>query len=436
MQRQPATSQEETVGLAEPVGLPLLGENEPRPGATAGDTTALLVIHGMGQQVRFEALDMIAQAVIDEHVAAGGTANKRVRHVWCEDGAGGLSLPRAEIELQNAAGASRYVHIYEAYWAPITEGAISFLSTAAFYLGAGWRGFLSTLKHGDKFERWAFGRERWFPLADGTTGNLLIATMIFLLLVGALSAGSYLLWPAGQGLPDTWDKIGKALPSLAVAAVLLFVIWWTRRWIVQYLGDVAIYLSSEKLDTYWRIREEIKRDCYRVANAVYRSVSRQSGNPELLYNRFIIAGHSLGSVVAYDCLNTLIQRDLAKDPQFRVLVASRTHSLITFGSPLDKVAFIFGTKVTGRRIREALAGGVQPLIVHYDYRPAQWINIYAKRDIIAGALDYYDHSEVEGAAKRVRNRLDEEGSFFPPGAHTGYWEHAAFRQELYAAVMR
>ena len=152
----------------------------------------------------------------------------------------------------------------------------------------------------------------------------------------------------------------------------------------------------------------------------------------------VVAGHSLGSVVAYDCLNTLVQRDIAKAAALRVGIAARISTLITFGSPLDKVAFIFGTKITGRRIREALAGGVQPLIVNYEYRPAAWVNIYARGDIIAGALEYYDNPDetVEGGAKRVENLVDREAGWFPPSAHTGYWEHRVLTGELYAAVVR
>jgi hypothetical protein len=431
---QPATSEHDTVGLAEPVELPLLGEGETRPSA-ADNTTALLVFHGMGQQVRFETLDMIAQAVIDEHIVAGGTADKRVRHVWCQDGGTGWFLARAEIDLRNAKGESKYVHVYEAYWAPITEGAISFLSTAAFYLGAGWRGFLSTLKHGRKFERWAFGREQWFPLTVGTSGHLLLALVVLAAVVVALTVGTYFLWPTDLTHPITFSKVVKALPSIALGLILFEVIRRTRRWMVEFLGDVAIYLSSEKLDEYWRIRDEIKRDCCRVANLVFRALARQDGKTLLAYDRVVVAGHSLGSVVAYDSLNTLIQRDIAKDAARRLGIAERSSTFITFGSPLDKVAFIFGTKIAGRKIREALAGGVQPLIVHYKFRPARWLNIYAPGDIIAGALDYYDDpGSTDGGSKRVENLVDREAGWFPPNAHTGYWEHQAFRTALYRMV--
>ena len=424
----------ETVGLAEPVTLPLWTAHERLPLPSDGSTTALLVFHGIGQQVPFETLDLVAQALIDRHIAAGGTADKRVRHVWCEDGAGGRFLARAEIELRRNQGDPQYVHVYECYWAPMTEGAIGLWSTLQFYLGAGVDGLRSTLGNGLKFERWAFGSERWFRLPFGTPIHLALALVALAVVALVLLGGMYALWPVELTPPVEWAKLYKALPSVLLFGILAGVAWAVRQVTIQFFGDVAIYLSPDKVDEHWRIREEVKRHCCRVTDNVFRAVSREDGKTRWHYGKVVVAGHSLGSVIAYDCLNTLVQRDIAKEPESRVGVAARTASLITFGSPLDKVAFIFGTKITGRKIREALAGGTQPLIISYDYRPGTWVNIHARGDIIGGRLDYYDHPDGEGASRRVRNCVDGEAGWFLVTAHTGYWKHSAFRTALYDAV--
>ena len=425
-----------SVGLAPPIRLEVLGEKETAPRDPAMEITAVVVLHGMGQQVKFETLDMLAQALIEAHEAKGEKTAKRVRHVWCDDGGGGRFFPRMELELQDAKGnAKKSIHIYEAYWAPLTEGAISFLSTVSFFLRAGLRGICTSLKDDRKFLRWAFGRERKFPLAPATFVYLVIATTMLAALVVALTVGAYWVWPAGLRESLTLGALSKAGFSIVLSAAALYVIWAARRWIVQYLGDVAIYVSANELDRYWRIRDEIKRECQRVAGAAYRAVSREESKTVFLYNKVVLAGHSLGSVIAYDTLNALVQRDLASSAGMAVDVVSRTKTLLTFGSPLDKVAFIFGTQVTGRKVREALAGGTQPLIVDYGYRPAQWINIYAKADVIAGRLDYFDVSlSKEGGSKRVDNKIDEEASWFPPSAHADYWTHSILKRLLYESV--
>ncbi len=170
---------------------------------------------------------------------------------------------------------------------------------------------------------------------------------------------------------------------------------------------------------------------------MYRAVGEDEAKVRRFqYDRIVVAGHSLGSVIAYDTLNSLVQRDLASDPKRAVQTVGRTRTLLTFGSPLDKVAFIFGTQVTGRKMREALAGGLQPLIVDYGYRPAKWVNLYAKADVIAGRLDYFDDPDSgDGGEKRIRNEIDGEAGWFPPNAHTDYWTHGIFRRELYESVV-
>lgn len=426
------------VGLAPPMRMEVLGENEPVPAVSAIETTAVVVFHGMGQQVKFETVDMLAQALIDAHEAGGGQSEKRVRQVWCDDKEGGRFLPRVEVELQDAKGnIQKRVHVYESYWAPLTQEAISFFSTASFFLRAGWRGICASRNDESRFLRWAFGSEHAFPLARGTYGHLIVVTLLLALLVVVLVGSGYWLWPPELKRSISLDAVLKAGFSTLLWAAALYVTWRTRRWMVQYLGDVAIYLSSSELDKYWRLSDEIKRECHRVPNAVYRAVALdESKVRRFQYNRVVVAGHSLGSVIAYDTLNSLVQRDLANDSRMAVQAVFRTKTLLTFGSPLDKVAFIFGTQVTGRKMREALAGGVQPLIVDYKYRPAKWVNIYAKGDVIAGRLDYFDDPKNgDGRDRRVQNEIDGEASWFPPRAHTDYWTHGILKRSLYELVM-
>ena len=112
--------------------------------------------------------------------------------------------------------------------------------------------------------------------------------------------------------------------------------------------------------------------------------------------------------------------------------------LITFGSPLDKTAFIFRSHLRSAVFREALAGAKQPLIQSYDFRPEKWINIYSKLDIISGSLDFYDNPDkadgrLPGDHKRIDNRIDEECRF-PLFAHVEYWGHSALRDALYEGI--
>jgi pimeloyl-ACP methyl ester carboxylesterase len=158
---------------------------------------------------------------------------------------------------------------------------------------------------------------------------------------------------------------------------------------VEYVGDVAIYVSSFKVSRFEETRTKIQETVFSIVRQIYSSRTASADT----YDRVVLVGHSLGSVIAYDALNAAISWDLAEQDD-KMGVVRRTHRLITFGSPLDKTAFLFRTQVSGPRfLREALAAQKQPLILSYpDFRPKRafrWVNIYSRADIISGRLAYY-----------------------------------------------
>ncbi|HYG62791.1 MAG TPA: hypothetical protein VEL74_09440 [Thermoanaerobaculia bacterium] len=214
--------------------------------------------------------------------------------------------------------------------------------------------------------------------------------------------------------------------NLWVWSVLIALSAFARSFLVQYLGDVAAYVSPHKLDRFNEIRDQIKKEVLKTARAVY---SRSAdGSPE--YDRIAVVGHSLGSVVAYDTLNCLINEDLLSGSTSDV--ADRTCLFLTFGSPLDKIAYLF--QIQGSRTsdtREALANAVQPLIRNYDHRTFPWINVFSKDDIICGSLELFD--DGKGHPRSVHNKEDRYSSI-PLVAHTEYWRTPLVWDELFRIV--
>jgi hypothetical protein len=193
-----------------------------------------------------------------------------------------------------------------------------------------------------------------------------------------------------------------------------------RFFLIEYAGDVAAYVSSHTVDRFYDVREKIQEACLRVAAHVYEA--KAADLPR--YKRVIVVGHSLGSVLAYDTLNRMVLRDRLSGGTLRV--ADRTPLLLTFGSPLDKTAFLFRTQLPAADVREGLAEARQPLIHDYAYRPRRWINIWSPNDIVCGPLEFYDlptakkDPAVEPKGRRIRNLKDPEASM-PLAAHTQYW---------------
>lgn len=242
----------------------------------------------------------------------------------------------------------------------------------------------------------------------------------------------------------------------AVHFVMKSVVWLlsvglaylVRSFLREYVGDVAAYISAHTVSKFWELRKAIHETSMKVASAVYSARTGPGENDPFLYNRIIMVGHSLGSVIAYDMLDDLLLADdLATRPNplpksTPLNVAGRTRALVTFGSPLDKTAYIFRTqKEEDSEVREGLAAAVQPMIVSYDNRPAQWINIWSPWDIISGSLEYYDKPENDPQQplkpgekeKMVINLVDSEASV-PLIAHTQYWENPLLAHTLYYLI--
>ena len=242
-----------------------------------------------------------------------------------------------------------------------------------------------------------------------------------------------------DGLPYTvwsyWSPQGvnwliasrDGLATFAVAAVwaaVLFLNNLARKLVVDYLGDVLAYIAPHTDNKFCETRQAIQRRAIEAARAIYEM---REQNGDFSYQRVIFLAHSLGSVIAYDTLNSLMLDDALNVSQLRV--AERTSHLITFGSPLDLTAFIFREQRHQLWVRESLAANMQPLILDPHYRAnLEWINIWSQVDPISARLDYYN-----APGKPVQN-FHDSGCNIPLVAHTMYWQGKVLRDQLFAAL--
>jgi hypothetical protein len=196
-------------------------------------------------------------------------------------------------------------------------------------------------------------------------------------------------------------------------------------------------VSPYKVSRFEDIRKQIQLRGRTAARYIYSATNGEN----FLYDSVMIVGHSLGSVLAYDTLNDAINRDIHEggwgggSPENAYRVVDRTSLLLTFGSPLDKTAFMFRTQKTQTEIdvREALAASMQPMIVDYAKRPANWINLFSRSDWISGPLGYYD-PPGNPESRNVRN-IENEGPTIPSSAHTAYWTGPLLPAVLHSALV-
>jgi len=346
----------------------------------------------------------------------------------------------------------REVHLYEAYWAPITEGQITYYETLKFLAQSAWTGFkCSRFGRVCTFQRWMFGGVVKLNVSANTKFGLLIVALVLALVAGilflltiqlanmvkAVTSGQItwaILWhfllPLNSAFHHHW--IGITLSVLFWPLLALF--FFLRYFIIEYVGDVAAYISPYKASKFQHIRDAIQKVGFDAASLVFGFASAHVPR----YNKVLFVGHSLGSVIAYDTLNAMINLDLTSSRHRDVV--GRTRSLITFGSPLDKTAFLFRNQPNSLSdpLREQMAAASQPLIVDYIFRSSEfkWTNIYAPADIISGSLDYYDDpADPQYAAKKITNVRDPKATTFL-AAHVQYWNNPMLADVLLREVRR
>jgi hypothetical protein len=127
-------------------------------------------------------------------------------------------------------------------------------------------------------------------------------------------------------------------------------------------------------------------------------------------------------------LNALISRELLSGAASSQ-VARRTRLFLTFGSPLNKTAFLFDTKLArSATTRALLSAAVQPLITDAAYRPFPWENLYSPADPISGRLTYF-----ESETCRVREFADPSAVTLL-WAHEEYWRGPLLFERIRAAL--
>jgi hypothetical protein len=478
----------------------------PKPPEKGAKKTAILVSHGMGQQVPFETIDGVVQAVYRGlqalHANVGDITIKAARlgsHNLDEE----PELVRAELTIGEGNG-KHEVHVYEAYWAPITEGKVNATDVVRFLFFAGWNGIKNTILT-RSFQRWMFkeyfsfpipisqlfglatllvllvalvfinsvvaaaaashaiGAAKTFPsglLLSQLTWDLLVVDAAalfiwmglwrwlfhllawlflslgaFLVIVGAvLMAGHLAEWEYFVGLPpgESWQTWVAKWPIvvLSIWVVEFWAVSRARNLLIQYVGDVAAYVSAHAVSKFWEVRQQIWKMTMKVARAVYGAKTADGKGD--FYGSVIVVGHSLGSVIGYDILNGLMIEDGFSAAPLNV--ADRTRMFLTFGSPLDKIAFLFRTfKGRCSMVREVGSAAIQPMIAAYAHRPKEWVNLWSSADIISGELNYYD-DPGDGRNSQAVSNLKDDAASTPLVAHVQYWDGDMFAEHLARAI--
>ncbi|NJR61295.1 MAG: hypothetical protein HC769_22165 [Cyanobacteria bacterium CRU_2_1] len=393
--------------------------------------TAFLIIHGIGDQQPFDTLDQFTRGIVDylePHVGHLQIEHKTSFYRGQESGSAWMKSfvrikPKAEQD------GDHWIDIHEFYWAYLTEGKIS-MDQVLQWLKQTIRGAIKTYEVNKEFldanfsslkkENNQKNRPYWWRL------NTILRRVYWLYPIARLLEWLLLRWiPAAIPLPQRLRQAGL-------------------RVIVDFIGDVAIYTSLDQKSRHYDVRQRILGESQAFLEEM---LEREE------YDQVVVAGHSLGSVIAYDTLNrmnTKANDSLNKATEAYIRQIQKIRGLITFGSPLDKILFYFrphsgdqqyvrkqlltnlhafkrNKQTNELQALDSLKTGLEQNPIQQFFDHLWWINFYDEEDPISGCLNFY---EIE-KDNNVKLKLGKSWGV----AHNYYWGCNVFYERIFKMLL-
>ena len=321
-----------------------------------------------------------------------------------------------------------------------------------------------------------FSRRIWM----GTSCILLAVFAILIYWIYKGSVGGYWVAPILHWqlliplLPSAWQHwINEFLLwlspynnwiSMACAAIAALAAIVMRNFLANYMGKVAIYVSTDANSANYAIRSAILHGSCDALNSL---LDPKGTEPQ--YNRVYIAAHSLGTAIALDTINELFIRAEADAALGTNL--QRLRGLLTFGSPLNKIWYFFRQqteadealraqilsklhafrRVSSRRDYDPYnllpqttlsTGPENPLPTNPEFL---WVNVIARMDVFTGPLRYNSDPSTDTYGS-LTLKPSNEGFYWvdrqykgslrrywkPVLAHNTYWDDPCLYERFLA----
>ncbi|MBI5266588.1 MAG: hypothetical protein HY851_05070 [candidate division Zixibacteria bacterium] len=316
------------------------------------DTSAIFVVHGMGEQRPTETAATLRSGFDDQH------------------------FDRADREFILPPP-----YIRDGYWGNYTDLEKTFEEEWKRF-GPGQKEFF-----GELWQARTNSRFQVFRWGLGQLGRLVNPRVIL-----DLGPTAWFLY-----LPYQVLGTGTLIVSLVKAPRLL----------TGFLGDVRVYVDPSGVTE----RAIAQRIDARVAATFMRMIgmdanfnsldvdkwNKSSGRP-VCFDRVVWVAHSLGSVISYNVLSDLfdkaetieknfLEKSPNNDGQIKEqyenvqLFRQRLHRFVTIGSPLDKVAYLYGNRAVS-----PWPGKTRASLLGDDEKP-WWVNFYSVFDPVSGPLN-------------------------------------------------
>lgn len=241
---------------------------------------AVVLIHGMGEQRPMQSVRRFVEAVWD---------GKRVHDnsrplVWSKPdlASGSFELRRLTTDYDKRCVRTDF---FEFYWAHLMEGT----------------GFSHVLS----WARRLLGR--WPTQVPGPLKSTYYVLWGIIILVMFVFVAAWFKKELGI------EFLATVVPPAMVAVATAVFVWLRKQIIIPVIGDAARYLSPNPNNV--KVRHEIRTAAMNLLEQLH---DRERPGGGYKYDKIIIVGHSLGSVIGYDVLTHLWPRFNRRfDPQSR-----------------------------------------------------------------------------------------------------------------------
>lgn len=371
--------------------------------------TAMLIIHGMGNQIPLGTLDSFARGLAETMQELCG-AELEIEHRFEKVTDGSIWFDNyVRIKRKDDAADTPYLDVHEYYWANYAHNRASIAQIRMWVRDTVRQARKFYAEYADELRQTSPGSSFF-----GRGGSFRKwRYQFFLFILGQIIP--VLMWIAGL--------VPKLLKAIPVAGTF-FSGWMSNKikeasyGFANVIGDVVIYNTSDAKTEHFKIRQDI------LAGAVAslrRLVEPREGEDHGDYSRVILCGHSLGSQIAFDAmnrLNHLITQDAIRgintDGTYKTSwqgfghIADVLCGFVTFGSPLDKIAFFFREQIEKQEyVRLQLLRNYHSFKQRLtEIKPPPkftiktsiprlfddilWINYHDRHDYVSGRLDFYE----------------------------------------------
>jgi hypothetical protein len=405
------------------------------------ENTAMLIVHGIGNQQPLETLDSFGRGLIRAYETSGA-GRLTIEHHLAKKSSPDGSKPWFDnfIRIKAEGRDEPYIDLYEYYWAKYTEDQAT-LNDLRIWL----RDVVSGAK---KFycENAALAqqvKDKSIFIVDGK-----LDPERYELFLGAVGNLLFAVDAAVQG----FLKFVSYVPFIGPVATSWLESYLELDWreVLNVVNEVAIYNTMDARSEFFDVRERILDG---AVNAVRYLMEPDEGGIEPRYPKILLAGHSLGSQIIFDSINRLDH--LVNEGMLNGFTAGGMYrqgkeerkavtlfaGLVTFGSPLDKIAFFFREQADrGDYIRAQLLNNFHsfkqrkwltddqseirehPIAAPFPrlFDAMKWNNYFDRHDYVSGSLDYY-----QGVTNV--NCEFKKGWF----THSNYWDCDKFYEDFW-----